>query len=248
MKSQSIRFLLVFLPLSLAAQSRSYWVYEPDSGRYVQNELTRELGENCLGAGWHGGCYKAEFISFDSKKHEISTHYFGASALVWDATGGASAEGCPWNGDRNLVENNRLILVHKEEITQGGVHRASCTVTVSDLIAGTMLVTNVLHWRFDIKSNKIAGLGQKVTSVVSWPKPPDIGFGTPLSIRQLNATANVPGTLAYTPQALTILPVGNGQALSVTFTPYDTTRYSGAHRVQPSTCRPAPRRACRSLG
>lgn len=207
--------------------SRSYWVYDPDSGLFVQNELTRELGENCLGAAWHGGCYKAEFISFDSKKHEISTHYFAASALVWDATGGARSEGCPWRGDRYLVENNRLILVHKEEITQGDVHGASCTVTVSDLIAGTMQVTDVRRWRFDIESNKIAGLGQKVTPVISWPKPADIGFGTELSIRQLNATANAPGTLAYTPPAGTVLPVGNGQALSVTFTPYDTTRYSG---------------------
>jgi hypothetical protein len=129
--------------------SRSYWVYDPDSRLFVQNELTHVLGENCLGAAWHGGCYKAEFISFDSKKHEISTHYFTGSALVWDATGGASAEGCPWKGDRYRVENNRLILIHKEEITQGDVHESSCTVTVSDLIAGSMRVTGVRRWRFD---------------------------------------------------------------------------------------------------
>ena len=129
--------------------SRSYWVYDPDSGLFIQNVLTHELGQNCLGAAWHRGCYKPEFISFDSKKHEISTHYFAASALVWDATGGASAEGCPWRGDRYRVENNRLILIHKEEITQGDVHELSCTVTVSDLIAGTMRVTGVRRWRFD---------------------------------------------------------------------------------------------------
>jgi hypothetical protein len=208
--------------------SRSYWVYDPHSGLFVENELTRELGENCLGAAWHGGCYKAESISFDPKKHEISTHYFAASALVWDATGGASGEGCPWKGDRYLVENNRLILVHKEEITEGDVHAASCTVTVSDLIAGTMRVTDVRHWRFDIESNKNAGIGPKATPVISWRKPADIGLGRPLSNEQLNATANVPGTLAYTPPAGTVLQVGNEQALSVTFTPYDTTRYSGA--------------------
>ncbi|MGA7409068.1 MAG: hypothetical protein WBW33_01205 [Bryobacteraceae bacterium] len=208
--------------------SRSYWVYDPDSGLFVQNELTRKLSENCLGAAWHGGCYKADSISFDSEKREISTHYFAASARVWDATGGASAEGCPWKGDRYRVENNRLILVHKEQITEGDVHELSCTVTVSDLIAGTMQVTDVRRWRFDIASNKNAGTGQKVTPVISWPKPADIGFGQALSNRRLNATANVPGTLAYTPPPGTVLPVGNGQALSVTFTPSDTTRYSGA--------------------
>ncbi len=208
--------------------SRSYWVYDPDSGLFVQDQLTRELGENCLGAAWHGGCYKAEFISFDSKKHEISTHYFTASALVWDATGGASSEGCPWRGDRYRVQNNRTILVHKEEITQGDVHDSSCTVKVSDLIGGAMRVTGVRRWRFDIESNKIKGAGQKVTPVISWPKPADIGFGRALANEQLNATVNVPGTLVYTPPAGTVLQVGNGQALSVTFTPYDTTRYSGA--------------------
>ena len=30
--------------------SRSYWVYDPASGLFVQNELTRELSENCLAA------------------------------------------------------------------------------------------------------------------------------------------------------------------------------------------------------
>ncbi len=38
--------------------SRSYWVYDPASGLFAENELTRELSENCLGPGWHGGCLK----------------------------------------------------------------------------------------------------------------------------------------------------------------------------------------------
>jgi hypothetical protein len=129
--------------------SRSYWVYDSDSGLFVENDLTRELGENCLGAAWHGGCWKAESIEFDPTKHEISTHYFTASPLVWEATGGTSAVGCPFKGDRYHVQHNRLILIHKEEITQGEVNGSSCTVTGSDLIAGTMRVTAVRRWRYD---------------------------------------------------------------------------------------------------
>src|SRR5579863_1587891 len=46
-------------------KSRSYWVYDPGSGLFVENELTRELSENCLGPDWHGGCWKAANIDFD---------------------------------------------------------------------------------------------------------------------------------------------------------------------------------------
>jgi hypothetical protein len=111
--------------------SRSYWVYDPGSGLFVENELTRELSENCLGAAWHRGCWKAAHIAFDQIKREVRTEYvlpFGP---------------CPqtgFSGDRYGVEDNRLILIHKEEITTD-----HCQVTFSDLIGGAMRVTRVLH-------------------------------------------------------------------------------------------------------
>jgi hypothetical protein len=63
---------------------------------------------------------------------------------------------------------------------------------------------------------------------VIWSTPAPITVGTPLSAAQLNATANVPGTFAYTPAAGIILPAGDGQALSVVFTPADATDYTTA--------------------
>lgn len=113
-------------------ESRSYWVYDPGSGLFVENELTRELSENCLGAEWHHDCWAAH-IDFDQNKREVRTDYllpFGP---------------CPqtgFSGDHYRVEDNRLILIHKEEITAD-----HCQVTYSDLIGGTMRVTQVL--RFD---------------------------------------------------------------------------------------------------
>jgi hypothetical protein len=59
----------------------------------------------------------------------------------------------------------------------------------------------------------------KATPVVTWNNPADVTFGGALSAVQLNATASVPGTFVYTPAAGTVLPVGNGQTLSVAFTP-----------------------------
>jgi photosystem II stability/assembly factor-like uncharacterized protein len=56
-------------------------------------------------------------------------------------------------------------------------------------------------------------------AVLTWANPADIVYGTPLGAGQLNATANVPGTFVYTLAAGTILNAGNGQTLSVKFTP-----------------------------
>ena len=68
----------------------------------------------------------------------------------------------------------------------------------------------------------------KRTSAIFWSYPTSIVHGTPLGATQLNATADVPGTLSYTPPAGTILPVGAQQTLSVTFTPADPANYTTA--------------------
>ena len=61
---------------------------------------------------------------------------------------------------------------------------------------------------------------------ITWANPTSIVAGTALSSTQLDATATVPGTFAYTPAAGTVLNVGNNQTLSVTFTPTDTADYT----------------------
>ena len=66
----------------------------------------------------------------------------------------------------------------------------------------------------------------QATPTVTWANPADIGYGTPLGSSQLDATASVPGTFVYTPLAGTILSVGAGQTLSVTFTPTDSVDYA----------------------
>jgi len=63
--------------------------------------------------------------------------------------------------------------------------------------------------------------------VISWDTPTDINYGTPLSGAQLNASAGgVPGTFVYTPSITTVLNAGNGQTLSVQFTPTATDNYN----------------------
>jgi microsomal dipeptidase-like Zn-dependent dipeptidase len=59
--------------------------------------------------------------------------------------------------------------------------------------------------------------------VLSWPSPAPISFGTALDKTQLNATSNYPGSFTYNPTFGAVLPPGNGQQLSATFTPSDPT-------------------------
>jgi hypothetical protein len=65
---------------------------------------------------------------------------------------------------------------------------------------------------------------------VSWPTPDPIPCGTPLGAAQLNATASVPGTFAYSPAAGEALEAG-AHTLSVTFTPADTMNYETARAI-----------------
>ena len=67
----------------------------------------------------------------------------------------------------------------------------------------------------------------QATPVITWATPATITYGTALGATQLDATASVVGTFAYTPAAGAVLPAGS-QTLSVTFTPTDTTDYTTA--------------------
>ena len=72
---------------------------------------------------------------------------------------------------------------------------------------------------------------QPATPAITWPTPSDITYPTALGGAQLNATASVPGSFAYTPAAGTVLNAGPGQNLSVSFTPADTTNYTQASKT-----------------
>jgi len=67
-------------------------------------------------------------------------------------------------------------------------------------------------------------------SVITWPTPAPIPYGTALSAIQLDATANVPGNFVYTPAAGTVLAPGN-QTLSVSFTPSSSNYTSASAQV-----------------
>jgi hypothetical protein len=70
----------------------------------------------------------------------------------------------------------------------------------------------------------------KATPVISWTTPGAILSGTALSGTQLDASSTIPGMFVYSPAAGAVLAAGS-QALSVTFTPTDTTDYTTATKT-----------------
>jgi mannose/fructose/N-acetylgalactosamine-specific phosphotransferase system component IIC len=80
----------------------------------------------------------------------------------------------------------------------------------------------------------------QATTILTWPTPAAITYGTPLSATQLDATSGgVAGTFGYSPVAGTVLAAGP-QTLSVTFTPNDTADYSVATLTVALTVNKAP--------
>ena len=103
--------------------------------------------------------------------------------------------------------------------------------------AGTVLAagTKTLYVTFtptdtvDYKARRISTtitVNQKTPSL-TWATPAATSYGTPLSSKQLDAAAKVPGTFAYSPAAGAILTAGT-HTLTVTFTPTNTTDYTSA--------------------
>lgn len=74
----------------------------------------------------------------------------------------------------------------------------------------------------------------KGTPTITWSNPANITYGTTLSGTQLNASASfggssAPGLFVYTPASGSLLGAGNGQVLSTTFTPTDSSNLNNAN-------------------
>ena len=74
---------------------------------------------------------------------------------------------------------------------------------------------------------------------IAWTNPAPITYGTALSSVQLNATAGVPGSFAYSPTNGAVLNTG-ANTLSVIFTPADTIDYSSTADSVSLAVLPAP--------
>jgi hypothetical protein len=90
-----------------------------------------------------------------------------------------------------------------------------------------------------VLSNTVSLVVLQAVPVVTWPALSSIAYGAALSSNQLNATANLPGSFAYTPP-LGAVPNAGSNALSVIFTPNDAADYASVTDVVGLAVSPVP--------
>ena len=100
-------------------------------------------------------------------------------------------------------------------ILNAGTHTLTVTFTPQD------------RDNYAISSRSVLLRVLKARPTLAWPAPDDVTLGMMLSAAQLKATANVPGTLSYSPPLGALLDEGT-RTLAVAFTPADVTNFTGA--------------------
>jgi hypothetical protein len=103
---------------------------------------------------------------------------------------------------------------------------ASVPTAGNDILTVTFTPTNAVD--YTTATANVTLVVHQAVPVVTWAAPAAITYGTALSATQLDATASVPGTFAYTPLAGAILTAGS-QTLNVIFTPTDAVDYTTAN-------------------
>jgi hypothetical protein len=128
-------------------------------------------------------------------------------------------------------------------LSQDGTLPLGLTFTDNGDGTATVTGTPTQHGDFPLTLSAHNGTGSDATQAldlkvtqdapqITWAAPAAITYRTALTVTQLDATANVPGTFAYAPPLTTVLQAGP-QTLSVTFTPTDTVRYTTATATVP---------------
>ncbi|MGD0305400.1 MAG: choice-of-anchor D domain-containing protein [Candidatus Acidiferrales bacterium] len=100
-------------------------------------------------------------------------------------------------------------------ILNGGTSTLSVTFTPTNTTSYNTATASVLL------------LVNPVAPTITWPTPAAITYGTALGSTQLDATASVPGSFAYSPASGTT-PTAGSTTLNATFTPTNTANYKSA--------------------
>jgi streptogramin lyase len=100
-------------------------------------------------------------------------------------------------------------------VLSAGTHQLMATFTPTDSLD------------YATTSGSVTLVVTQATPAIRWGTPSAITYGTPLGAAQLNASSTIPGIFSYSPAAGTVLSAGS-HTLTATFTPTDTTDYTGA--------------------
>ncbi|TCN72855.1 fibronectin type III domain-containing protein [Acetobacteroides hydrogenigenes] len=192
-----------------------------DNGVATYSYPSIGLGERSIKAKYIGD---ASYNSSTSEVFKLNVYDVPDAPTIGTATAGdgqATVNFTPSAYDGGLPITGYTVTATPGNITATGT---ASPITVTGLANGT-------EYSFTVTTSNAVGTGAASavsnsikpmhTSVIAWSNPADITYGTALGDAQLNATADVPGTFAYTPAAGSVLNAGNAQAITATFTPTD---------------------------
>ena len=197
--------------LNATASVPGTFAYNPGAGTVLA------MGDYTLTATFS----PADKVKYNSTKVSANIKVTQKAAKIsWQAPAPISAGTALGSTQLNATANVAGTFVYNPGagmVLPAGVQVLSVTFTPSD--TNNYAVATAQN---QITVNQVS-VG-KATPVITWNAPASIMAGTALGANQLNASANVPGSFVYNPAAGTVLPAGT-HALSVTFTPNDTTNY-----------------------
>jgi hypothetical protein len=193
--------------------------------------LARYYGGNGGNGGPGGGGAGAGTGIYNNPSFIVGGNGGLLTAAVYGGAGGSGSSG---NGGGGGAAAGPAIFVNLGSLTTVNSTAlgaaASPGVGATGGSAGTADNTPVFNYQGAVNGSTTAGpvasALPSALSLLTWAKPANLTFGSALGTGQLNAKANAPGTFVYSPPAGTVLPVGNGQTLSATFTPTDATKYT----------------------
>ena len=195
-------------------------------GDSLTGVLTRDAGENVgayaitRGTLSAGGNYNLTFVGANLT--------ITAKGLTITADNQTKTFGQTLTFNGNEFTSNGLVnedSVTSVTLTSTGADSSAVAGTY-DIIPSAAVGSSGLDNYTITYTNGMLTVNEKLNPVITWGDPADITYPTPLSSIQLNATSSVEGTFVYNPAAGTVLYAGNGQKLSVEFTPTDAEHYN----------------------
>jgi len=103
------------------------------------------------------------------------------------------------------------------------------TLSLTTLASGPHSISAVYQGDTNFSTSTAEFIPVTGIPFLNWSTPAGIVYGTPLTVAQLNATANQPGTFTYVPAIGTVLSAGNSQVLTATFTPLNSSNTYSAN-------------------
>jgi hypothetical protein len=160
------------------------------------------------------------------------TSYTKATANVSITVGGQTAPVITWNAPASIASGTALSAAQLNATANVPGTFVYSPAAGTAMTVGTQTLTTTFtptdKTNYKTATASVSLTVTKANPVITWNTPASITTGTALGANQLNATANVPGSFAYSPAAGTTFSTAGSYPLSVTFTPNDTTNYAVA--------------------